>query len=121
MPFNTIHGLRIIVNRYHCAMKVIGQKRKHRKKRINLKWRKKYGVVTKCTQDLVFEMGGKLIVCPHQMAAFEAEYGCSSNAPTASVRTMSPGSSGASREPSKARPTTPTGSPADFAGNPGSF
>jgi hypothetical protein len=43
-----IGGIPIIVDRYICKPEFIRWRRKHRKARINKKWRKKYGAVIAC-------------------------------------------------------------------------
>jgi len=59
-PFIT----QIVVNKYLCMSTFIRFRRNHRKKRVNKKWHKKYGAITKCESTVLQRHDGTLIMCP---------------------------------------------------------
>lgn len=63
----TLHGKQVILNN-HMVIKT--QVRKHRKKRINKKWAKKYGFTVTPQKD-VFVMGNTIIMHPATWSAIK--------------------------------------------------
>lgn len=59
---------KIFVDKQLCIRVCIGYKRNHQKKRINKKWHKKYGPITKCYTPAFQNPDGSLIMCPCRKA-----------------------------------------------------
>lgn len=72
-PIPRLDGMAVIVDRYACQQEFVGWRRVHRKKRINKKWRKKYGPALRCTKP-VYRIAGKVLFCPCSYAEFRRAY-----------------------------------------------
>ena len=83
--FRPLFGLSVVVSKMLCdGPRFVRWRRKHRKKRINKKWQKKYGaVVEQCKgKGHVVDVGNGPVVylCPHAKAKFDREIAEANNA-----------------------------------------
>ncbi len=62
------HGFELTVDPHLCQVTFVRWRKNHRKARINKKWHKKYGYVSECKQDSVYQVMGRLIGCPCMIA-----------------------------------------------------
>lgn len=56
-----------------CLMTFVRWRRTHRQKRIQKKWAKKYGAVMACKQEQAYQIGNRILMCPHMAAAVKRE------------------------------------------------
>lgn len=58
-------GLQICVNPYLCSNEFVRWVRNHRRSRINKKWHKRYGMITRCSgSDRAYRVGDMVVCCP---------------------------------------------------------
>ena len=62
-----LHGMNVQISHYLCDLPTfLRWRRNHRKVRINKKWHKKYGYITKPCPGKCYEIRGiGLVMCPH--------------------------------------------------------
>jgi len=57
-------GFQIYINPSLCQVQFIRWRKNHKKSRINKKWHKRYGFISKCVNEKAFKMGNNLYLCP---------------------------------------------------------
>lgn len=63
-PQGDFNGIPYFVNQYLCEVKHVRFRLNHRKARINKKWHKKYGAISRCESNPVEMLNGTIIMCP---------------------------------------------------------
>lgn len=63
-PQGDFNGVPYFVNQYLCEVKHVRFRRNHRKTRINKKWHKKYGAITRCVANPKEIKGMGFFMCP---------------------------------------------------------
>jgi hypothetical protein len=66
---NAIGGMKVYVNPILCNRVFLRWARTHRKRRINKKWRKRYGAIFRPCPGIVLEFYSAFYLCPCALAA----------------------------------------------------